>query len=90
MNNKGQATTVYFLMIGIVIVILALAFAPGLKSAVDTARGNQTSTQDALNCGNITNDWQRGTCFASDIFLPYFFFGMIGIALAIIGAKIIT
>jgi len=88
MNKSGQAF--YFLMIGIVVIILALAFAPVLKAFTDDARGNQTTTHEGLNCDNITSDWQRGNCFAADTVLPYFTFGMIGIALAIIGAKIIS
>jgi hypothetical protein len=77
-------------MIGIVIIILALAFAPVLKASVDDARGNSTDTHEGMGCDSIDNDWQRGYCFASDTFLPYFFFGLIGIGLAVIGAKIIS
>lgn len=87
-GKKGQ--TFYFLMIAIVVIILALSFAGTIKVFTDEARGNSTDTNLGLNCGDITNDWQRGTCFASDTLLPYFFFGMIGIALAIIGVKIIS
>lgn len=88
MNKSAQAF--YFMMIGICVIILALAFAPVLKASVDDARGNQTSTHEGLSCDSITNDWQRGICFGSDIILPYFTFGLIGIAIAIIGAKIVV
>jgi hypothetical protein len=89
MNRSGQ-TTIFLLMLGIVVIILAMAFAPVLKTFVDDARSNSTDTNLGLNCGDITNDWQRGQCFISDTIMPYFIFGMIGIGLAIIGAKIIS
>ena len=67
MNNQGQVAF-FTLMIGIVIIILALAFAPGIKTQIDSAR-NTTS----LDCANsTTSDFNKAACVVSDFTIFYF------------------
>lgn len=87
MNNRGQV--VFFaLMLGILIVVMALGVIPVLKSFTDTAMSPTTDTNVGLDCGNDSiSDYQKSQCTLTDLSLPYFFLGLIGIALLVIGAK---
>ena len=88
-NKKGQMIF-YTLMLMIVIVVLAMATVPVIKSSVDDARGNTTDTQLGLDCANESiSDYQKSQCVLTDMATPYFFFGLIGIALLVIGAKVV-
>lgn len=87
MNNNGQV--VFFaLMLGICIIIVALGIIPVLKTFVDDARAPTSDTAVGLDCNNETiSDYQKGQCMITDVSLPYFFLGLIAIALLVIGAK---
>jgi hypothetical protein len=87
LNRKGQV--VFFgLMLGVLIVVLALGITPVLKSFVDNARSPTTDTSVGLDCNNESiSDYQKSQCTITDLSLPYFFLGLIGIALLVIGAK---
>jgi hypothetical protein len=87
MNNKGQV--VFFgLMLGVLVVVIALALVPTLKTFVDDARSPTSDTAVGLDCDNETiSDYQKSQCVITDLSLPYFFLGLIGIALLVIGAK---
>ena len=89
MNIKGQVFFALF-MIGIVVIILALALAPVLKERVDSVR-NATYDGDlsGLNCTSPNNDFDRGTCILVDMSLPYFIGGLIFIGGAFLTAKIV-
>lgn len=90
MNNKGQYA-IYTLMIGIVMLILAMAFAPALKSFVDSARAPPTNESVGLDCSNESiSDFDKATCVTTDLFLPYFILGLIGLAFIVIGYKVVT
>ena len=89
MNNKGQVV-IYTLMLGVVLIILALALAPALKVFSDTARADSTDTQIGLNCSNPNlDDYYKGTCVVQDLNTPYFVGIVLGIAGMVIGAKVI-
>lgn len=84
MNNKGQVV-IFTLMLSIVIIILALAFAPVLKQSVEDARN-----PDSLDCSNTSiSNFDKLGCLSTDASL----FGFIGIAIflagSIIGARVI-
>ncbi len=85
MNNKGQVAFLV-MMIGIVIIVLALAFAPGLKTQIDTTRG-----ADGLNCTSSTiSTFDQATCIVTDLNMFYFVGGLIFIAGAVIvGRKLL-
>ena len=90
MNSLGQA---FFLMvmIGVCVVILALAFAPIVNEFTDDARN--TTTQDGaqgLDCSNTSiSDFQNAGCYSSDISSAGFVGFLLAIGLAIIVGKVI-
>lgn len=84
MNDKGQVFFFTF-MVGLVVLILALAFAPGLREQVDTTRNSAN-----LDCGNDSiSSFNKATCFVTDLNIFYFIGGLIFITGSIITAKII-
>ena len=89
MNNNGQVA-IFGLMLMIVIVILALNFAPVLKEITDTARNDSTSTSIGLNCSNPNiSDYDKAGCTSTDL-VPFVFVGvLIFIAGAVAIAKIV-
>jgi len=83
MNNQGQVVFLAF-MIGVTILILALGLAGGLREQTDNAR-NSTN----LDCGNSSiSTFDKATCVVADANLFYFIVGLIGIAIAIIIARL--
>ena len=88
MNNKGQVFF-YTFMIGITIIVLALAFAFPVKQATETARGNSTGDFTGLNCSSPPDAYHRAACLITDITMPYFIIGLLAIGGAVIGAKVL-
>ena len=89
LNNKGQ-TVFYTLMLGLLIVVIALALTPVVKVFVDDARNSTSDTQVGLDCSNESiSDFTKSQCIITDVSIPYFFFGLIGIALLVIGAQVV-
>ena len=89
MNNNGQIMF-YGLMLGVTIIILALAFAPVLKQFNDDARNVTSNTQVGLDCNNASiSDFNKAQCQIQDLSLPYFIIGIIAIGGIVMGAKAI-
>lgn len=89
LKKRGQVLF-YTFMMGILIIVLAMAIAPTLNTVVQDARGNTTDTNLGMDCQNESiTDYQKSQCILVDLVTPYFFFGLIGIALLVIGAKVI-
>lgn len=83
-NDKGQTFFLTF-MLGVTIIILALAFAPGLNSHIQDMR-----SPDDLDCGNSSiSDFNKATCVVTDISGFYIIGGLIAIAGAVIGARVL-
>ena len=90
MNEHGQAALVT-LMIAIVFIIMALAFAPPIKQFIEEARGPTTATAVGLDCGNASiSDGDKANCVAVDTLGPYFIGGIIFLGGAIAAAKVIS
>jgi type IV secretory pathway protease TraF len=90
MNGKGQ---VFFftLMLAVVVIVLALALATPIKQSVDTSMNATINDDVGLDCSNTSiPPFQKGQCVLTDLTTPYFFYGLIGIAGIIIGARLIT
>ena len=89
MNKHGQVA-IFGIMMLIVIVILALNFAPVLKESTDIARNETTETTIGLNCSDTTiSDYDKAGCIAIDL-NPFLYIGiLLGIAGAVAGAKIL-
>lgn len=83
-GKKGQVIFFAF-MIGLVILILALAFSPILKTFVENAMNPSN-----LDCANESiSNFDKATCVVTDLSLFHFIGGLIFIAGAILTAKII-
>jgi len=90
MNSKAQ---VFFftLMLGIVIIIVALAFAGPVKDFVDSTRNETTMDGGTgLNCTSpVISDFDKATCIVTDLTIFHFIGGLIFIAGAVIVVKIL-
>lgn len=87
-SKKGQVVF-YSLMLGITVLVLALALAPAGKTFVDDAMNSTTGDFIGLDCDGTTNNFVKGTCVITDFSLFYFFGGIILIGLGVIGANIV-
>lgn len=89
MDAKGQAFLVA-IMVAIVFIILALAFAPAIKSFITDARSPSTDTSVGLDCSNSSiSNFDKANCVVTDSFLPYFVGFLIFAGGAILGAKLL-
>ena len=85
MNKQGQVI-IYGLMLGMVIIILALALAFPLRESADTAMDESSDTNLGLNCANESiSSFDKVTCYALDL-SPFYFIGTI----IMIGGVILT
>ena len=89
MNKKGSVM-IYGIMIGLTLLILALALAPAVAEQTNTARNATNGDLLGLDCTNSSiSSFDKAACVATDLSLPYFIGGLIFIAGAFITAKII-
>ena len=91
MNKQGQVGSwAYGLMLGLTIIVLALALAPAGKSFIDSAMNQSTADFIGLDCSNSSiSNFDKGTCTITDFSLAYFFGGLLLIGGAVITARII-
>lgn len=89
-NKKGQVGTWAFaIMLMMVVIILALSFAPVLKSFIDDAMGTTTADFIGLDCSTTDSNFVKGVCVLVDFSLVYFIIGLLLIGVGLIGAKYI-
>jgi len=90
MNNNGQVFF-YTIMLGIILIVLALALAGPVKDIVDSARNETTDEgQFGLNCTNPElSNFDKGTCIVSDLSIFHYISGIIFIAGSIITARLV-
>ena len=88
MNNKRGSYVIYGLMVGLVIIILALALAPAISQFTTSAMNVTDGDDVGLNCSydNISN-FDKATCVATDLTLFYFIAFLIFLAGAVVTAK---
>ena len=85
MDKKAQIVIVYGFMIGLVIIILALAFIHPVNLFVQDAR-NTTSYIGGMDCNNASiSDFTKNACLSTDLSMPIF----IGV-LIFMGGAVIT
>jgi hypothetical protein len=90
MNKKGQAAAwSYGFMIGITLIVLALALAPTLKSFVDSAMGETTADFIGLDCDTTDNNFVKGVCVITDFSLFYFIAALLFIGVGFITARVV-
>jgi uncharacterized protein (UPF0333 family) len=83
MNNKRGQVVFVTLMIAMVVIVLALAFAFPVKEATTNARSS-------MDCGNTSiSNFNKAGCLASDLTLFYVIGGMIFIAGVVMTARIV-
>jgi len=89
MNNKRGSFIIYGLMVGLVVLILALALAPAVSQFTTSAMNVSVGDDVGLNCSyteNISN-FDRAACVATDLMLFYFIAFLVCLAGAIVTAK---
>lgn len=88
--NKGGVVFFLKMMLAIVILLLALSFAPAIKIFVDDAMNSTTDTRVGLDCSNNTiSDFDKANCLFVDYQTPLFIGFMIFFAGAIVVARFI-
>ncbi|MFP4457164.1 MAG: hypothetical protein ACLFPS_05835 [Clostridia bacterium] len=89
MNKKGQLAF-YSLMLGLLIIILALALAPSVSYFTNSARNATSGDTLGLDCDNESiSNFNKAACIATDVNLFYFVGSLILIGGGIITARII-
>lgn len=88
LSNKAQVSILAF-MIGVVILILALAWIFPINQITTMSMSN-SSTIGGMDCNNSSiSDYTKATCWIVDIGQNYFIGGIIALAGIIFAAKII-
>jgi hypothetical protein len=90
MNSKGSFI-IYGLMVGLILIILALALAPAISQFTTSAMNVSSGDDIGLNCSyteNISN-FDRAACVAVDLTLFYFIAFLVFLAGAVVTAKFI-
>ena len=87
MNDRGSFV-IYGLMIGMVIMILALALAPAISQFTTGAMNETDGDRVGLDCNNTSiSNFDKATCVATDLTLFYFIAFLIFLAGAVVTAK---
>ena len=92
MNNRGQV--IFFtLMIGLTVLILAMALAFPVKQASDNATNysnNVTGSHQTLDCNNDSiSNFDKAACIVADLSIFYFIGGLIFLVGSILAAKVL-
>ena len=89
-RSKKGSYIVYGLMLGLVIMILALALAPAISQFTTAAMNVSSGDTVGLNCSydNISN-FDKATCVATDLTLFYFIAFLVFLAGAVVTAKFV-
>lgn len=89
MNNHGQ-TAIFGIMLGLVIIILALALAPVITETTERAMNASEGDTIGMDCSNASiSNFQKSACIATDI-SPFWVIGvMILIGGGFVVAKIL-
>ena len=91
MNKSGQVM-IYGVMLGLVVIILAMALAPSIKQNNDNIRNTtyDSGVSNGLDCSNTAiSNFDKATCIAADMNLFIFVGGIILVGIAVITAKIV-
>jgi len=90
-SDKRGSYVIYGLMVGLVVLILALALAPAISQFTSDAMNVTDGDDVGLNCSYTENisAFDRATCIATDLTLFYFISFLIFLAGAIVTAKFV-
>ena len=88
--NKRGSVLIYGLMLGLVVIILALALAPAVSESTNGARDAPSGDTYGLDCNNESiSDFDKAACTTTDLSLFWFVGGLVLIGGGIIASKII-
>ncbi len=89
MQNKKASVIVYSLMLGLLIMILALALAPAVIESTTGAMNASSGDTQGLDCTNESiSSFDKASCIAVDLSAFYFIGALIFISGLIITAKV--
>ena len=89
MNCRGSVM-IFSIMLGVVVIILAMALAPVGKEIIGDARNVTVGDTIGMDCSNSSiSNFDKAACVVTDFSLFYFFGGLIFIAGVIITGRII-
>jgi len=90
MKSKQASIQIYGMMVGLVIIILALALAPAGKEFIEDSMNETTGDVLGMDCGNESiSNFDKAACTVMDFSLFYFFGGLIFLAGTIVVGRII-
>lgn len=88
MNNKGQVFF-YGMMLGLVIIVLALALAPSVRDFTESAMNDTVGDTLGLNCTSTDSNFIKATCVVVDISIFYVIGTLLLIGGAVIAGKLL-
>jgi len=89
MNCRGSVM-IFSIMLGVVVIILAMALAPVGKEIIGDARNVTVGDTIGMDCSNSSiSNFDKAACVVTDFSLFYFFGGLIFVAGTIITGRII-
>lgn len=89
-NNKKGQVWAYALMLGLTIIILALALAPAANNFISSTMNETTGDLVGLDCSNESiSNFDRAACVVTDYSIFYFIGGLILIGGIVVTARII-
>jgi Trk-type K+ transport system membrane component len=89
--NKKASVVIYTLMLGMVIIILALALAPSIQDSTTAAMNESSGDTQGLDCTNASiSSFDKAACIATDLTLFYFVGVLVFIGGLIITAKVVS
>lgn len=89
MRNKKASVVIFTMMLGMIIMILALALAPVIIESTTSAMNPSNGDTYGLDCNNESiSNFDRASCIAVDLSGFYFIGALIFISGLIITAKV--
>ena len=90
MKSKRASVAIYTLMIGVVIIITALAMSPILQDFTTSAMNESTENSLGMDCDNNSiSSFTKSACLATDLSLFYFIGVIIFLGGIIISSKVV-
>lgn len=87
--RKRASVVIYTLMLGMTIIILALALGPPVQEFISTAMNESSEDFQGLDCNNESiSSFDKAACIATDLTLFYFIGALVFIGGLIITAKV--
>jgi len=90
MKSKKASVAIFSIMVGVVVIILAMALAPAGKQVIGDAMNESVGDTIGMNCSSdVISNFDKAACAITNFSLFYFFGGLIFIAGTIIVGRIV-